>query len=410
MVVKMKTYISENKFQFITDFSRHAYTDVKGEAHELNFGNLSISERIMLSSYLTLLCSNNADKIKKQNLYNLIFNFNNKKQRKTSYQDAFIEDISNFIYHQPYYFAFIKSHFKDIENDKTFIYRQQLNHSEMEVLYSLMFQRNYHSLMNVLYIIGVAKQNITTAYLNKLPISNIYPSSPTLGKKRVEEIFEKINLVSKNKVKYKIHDGVVYFGNGFSIDEADEYQSEEKKLFNKMQIENDIINELCFKKEDEEKIKSTKDEEIIIDDEEVPLKPVEKKIQKPNIGNLGDFDLDKEMCIEFLNEHENEFLQLSNRVKNDGCKKLGILNESLEISKLIAPCISSGKDDICKIYHGGFIEGADGLDRKKVAEYKIQQIRKKIFKYLSKLYDEDKEKYQWTLIYFLANFKKILDF
>ena len=241
----METYISKDKFQFITDFSKHAYTDVKGNSYELNFNDLTVAERIMLSSYLTFLCSNDDGKTNKKDLYNLIFNFNNKKQRKTSYQDSFIDDLSNFIARQPYYFAFIKSHYNDIENDKTFIYRQQLNHSEMDVLYSLKFQRNYHSLMNVLYIIGVAKQNITTTYLNKLPLSNIYSHS-SLGKKRVEEIFEKINAVSKNVVRYKIIDGLVYFGNGFGIEEDEEYQSKGKRLFNRTQREESILDELTF--------------------------------------------------------------------------------------------------------------------------------------------------------------------
>lgn len=408
----MKTYICENKFQFITDYNTHAFIDVNGNPHELSFKDLTIVERIMLSSYLTFLCSNKNSKMKKQNLYELIFNFNSKFQRKTSYYDSFIEDLTNFIAREPYYFAFVKSHYNEIVNDKTFIYRQQLNHSEMEVLYSLKFQRNYHSLMNVLYIIGVAKQNIATSFLNKIPKSAIH-SNQTYASKKIEEIFEKINLVSKNEVKYKIHNGIVYFGNGFSIDEADEYQSEEKQKFENDQFENDIINELCLKKEDMEKIKSTKDEEIIIEEIIIPPpppKPVEKKIQKPNIGNLDEFGLDKEMCIEYLNEHENEFIKLSNKMKNEGCQKLGIQKESLVISQLMAPCISNGKDDICITYKGGFIEGEDGLDRKKIAEYKIQQIGKKIFKYLSKLYDEDKEKYQWTFIYFLSNYKAILKF
>jgi hypothetical protein len=397
----MGTYISRNKFQFITDFSKHAYTDVKGNNYELNFNDLTIAERIMLSSYLTLLCSNEDGKTNKKDLYNLIFNFNNKKQRKTSYQDSFIDDLSNFISRQPYYFAFIKSHYKDIENDKTFIYRQQLNHSEMDVLYSLKFQRNYHSLMNVLYIIGVAKQNITTAYLNKIPMSSIYSHS-TIGKKRVEEIFEKINAVSKNEVKYKIVDGMVYFGNGFSIEEDEEYQSNEKQLFNKTQKEESILDELAFDS-------NSSIETPVVEKKIIPQTPVVEKVEleKYEEPKSIPFDLNEvkadvfvfDNLLDKLLENPNYCSNLlEKRFPEHGKRSKFLRSVNKEIGD-ITNRISEEKDLIEFVSNPEycFKNDKNWQEKKDIAKFNIIKLSKPMFKFIEKIYDEKHDMYETVL-------------
>lgn len=205
----MKTYVNERNFQFITDFSKY-YMTIEGKEVEIDFGTLTIPERVILSAYLTLKCmGKNYDD--HENYYDIIFNFNNSKNNKTSYYETFISDLTNMDFKNIYFKPFINEYYNKIENDKTVIYRSQLNASEMNLLYSLKFQRNYYSLMNVLYIIGIAKQNITTSKLNKIELNKFYPTSKSLSIKRVEEIFKKINSVSNKKVNYKIVDDFVYF-------------------------------------------------------------------------------------------------------------------------------------------------------------------------------------------------------
>lgn len=242
-----------------------------GNKRELNFGTLSIRERIMLSSYLTYICAKEKSTINNIDLYNLIFNFNSKNVKPTSYQDAFIKDLSDFIYTEPYYFAFIKTHFNKIENDKTFIYRSQLNQSEMDILYSLKFQKNYYSLMNVLYIMGVAKQNSVSTALNKLNLTDIY-SSVSMARQRIDFIFKKINSVSTNKINYLIKDGIVYFGNGFNVHLEEKFYSEDKKMFEANAEIQNILDTLCD-------TKFTKEETAVIDNIK---KEEEKPIGKPD--------------------------------------------------------------------------------------------------------------------------------
>ena len=293
----MNTYIGKNKFQFITDFSKHAAFDTDGKEVILDFNTLTIYERIMLSSYLTILCdSSDNNDTKLENIYNKIFNFNSvKKYVKTSYHDAFLTDLTLFLKRAPLFFAFIKTNFDKIENDHTFIFRQQLNATEMDLLYSLKFQKSYKSLMNVLYIIGVAKQNIRTSALNKIPLNAFYSTSPYLSKKRVEEIFDKINSVSKYQVQYKIYKNIIYFGNGFEIEENEQFYSEDKKNvleqlkvdeilngFNTPINEQPIIKEEPIKQEiKKEEVKETPIiEDSIIEEEQDELLSVKELLQK----------------------------------------------------------------------------------------------------------------------------------
>ena len=217
-----------------------------GNKSELDFSILSIEHRIMLSSYLTLL-SRSDNKQEKLDLYEIIFNFNKTKRNiKTSYHDKFIKDLSEFLKSNPEYFSFIKHNFDAIKDNKTVIYRQQINQTEMDLVYSLKCQKNYHSLMNILYIVGVAKQNIVTKFLNKINLNRFYPTSKILSEQRVHDIFAKLNELSVTPISYKITKDSVYFGNGFKVEEDEKYFTEEKKEYLNQLEEEEIIKSLSM--------------------------------------------------------------------------------------------------------------------------------------------------------------------
>lgn len=244
----MAIYIDAQKFQFITDYSKHIYKNITGKEFIIDFGNLSIYQRIMLSAYLTILCEDKNAVLKYQNIYDKIFNFNYEKQYvQRIYYTDFVNDLIKFMKEFQSYFNFIKDNFDKIENDKTFIFRSQLNSSEMSFLYSLQFRRSYKSLMNVLYIIGVSKQNIQTIKLNKIFLRNFYNNSLSMSKKRIIKIFEKINQRSNHKVKYKIDGEYVYFSSGFEIKQDEKFYSEEKIKFNNSKREEEILNSFLEK-------------------------------------------------------------------------------------------------------------------------------------------------------------------
>lgn len=242
--MKMKndidTYIDKEKFQFITSFEKKEITNTKGEKIIIDFGELTVDERVFLSAFLTYVVQNEGvgKKVKATNLYDIIFNFNGNKRKATSFHDAFIDTISEFLRTKPHFAAYVVDYYNEIIDNKTTIYRTQLNKSEMDALYSLKFQRSYKSLCNVLYIIGVAKSNIRTKQLNKISMDRFYKTAPSLTKKRIDEIMKKLC------IGYNIVGDTVYFGNGFNIELAEKYASEAKKKFENQLNEEDIINSI----------------------------------------------------------------------------------------------------------------------------------------------------------------------
>ncbi len=408
----MNTYIDGKKFQFITDYSKHACKNTNGEDVILDFGKLTIAERIMLSSFLTILCDDKNSSIKKQNVYDKIFNFNSeKKYVKTSYHDSFLDDLTKFFKENPLFFSFIKDNFDKIDGNETIIFRSQLNSTEMDLLYSLQFRRSYKSLMNVLYIIGVSKQNIQTTFLNKISLKSFYEHNSSLSKNRVNEIFEKINKISDNELKYKIDGGYVYFSSGFEIKQDEKFYSEEKKNFDKMKKEEEILNSLKpikrtpknEVKEKEEVKKIIKKEETEEDEELISFKPSEFS-EKNTALELGDENLSKEMVLDYI-----ELMHSKNIMFEPNEENAKIIRKFTKENAILQQLLPSTNkpSDICIVYHGDWIKGEDGLTRKKIAEENIKIIQRKILKSLSKLYDEDKKSYKVVLNYICKNFQNL---
>lgn len=235
----IETYIDPEKFQFITSFQKKEISNTKGEKIVIDFGELTIDERVFLSAFLTYVVQNAGagKKVKPSNLYDIIFDFNESKRNVTSFHDSFITTISEFLRSKPHFVAYIVDHYDEIIENKTTIYRTQLNRSEMDALYSLKFQRSYKSLCNILYIIGVAKSNIKTKQLNKIAMDRFY-GNVSMTKKRVDEVMTKLC------IGYNIVGDTIYFGNGFNIELAEKYASEAKKNFDKQLDEEDIINSI----------------------------------------------------------------------------------------------------------------------------------------------------------------------
>ena len=70
----MSIYIDKEKFQFITSFEKITFTKTTGELSVLDFGELTIDERIFLSTFLTYVVQNSGitQKIKTNNVYNTL--------------------------------------------------------------------------------------------------------------------------------------------------------------------------------------------------------------------------------------------------------------------------------------------------------------------------------------------------
>ena len=431
---KISTYISENKFQFITDFSKKQII-IDGKQYEIDFGSLSIPERIMLSSYLTYLCNNGDDinTVPQKNLYNIIFNFNgNKNNRKTSYEQSFLDDLSKFIANNAYMFAYIKMHYKDIIDEKTEIYRQQLNHTEMDLLYSLKFQRNYNSLMNVLYILGVSKQNIPSLALNKIELRDIY-SNVTQAKKRIIEIFEKINSVSKKKVKYEFIGTTVSFKPGFKMDENEDFFSDKKKEY----LKNEKIKDFLFNNKEEEpeplynikNIYAKTEEETPMEDKQEPVK---EETQEDNSLN---FDVSKMTIKEALDLGENRpftmgifkklyekdqektgwlgdtFERLKNTLTKHGFEPTDIIRKNIIKFDLDLTSIVKKYENLNMCLSGNKL-GDNWKEIKDEARIELESLRNHICKKLSNVYDSDetetKPVYNLIVFYVAISTKKVL--
>lgn len=420
---KIDTYIDKDKFQFITSFEKIEILNTKGEKEILDFSELSIDERIFLSAYLTYLVQNdgigkNRNHICK-NLYDIIFNFNgkNRKDYETKYHDAFISTITDFLKEKLSFAHYIYDHYDNIENGKTVIYRTQLNRSEMDALYTLKFRRSYSSLCNVLYIIGVAKSNTTTSYLNKIPLNKFYSNNTTMSKIRVKEIMEKLN------ISYKILEGFVYFGNGFNVNLDEKYISDAKKNFNKKVDEELILKSLTNKENTtistpkKEEIKN--EAELLVNEEsnEIINKVSEEdfidepETAKRTIFDLGIGRLNKGLCKDFLNDEFCEHQIYFNRIIDyaNPVKDLGVYNEYMYIREMLNPFISSTKSDEYKVINGFFIEGEDGFDRKRAAIQNINEKINLILNYIQDFYDNDRQKYNNLLLVFLKNYEKLFN-
>lgn len=395
-----------------------------GNKSELDFSILSIEHRIMLSSYLTLLSrsDNQQDKL---DLYEIIFNFNkNKRNIKTSYHDKFIKDLSEFLKSNPEYFSFIKHNFDAIKDNKTLIYRQQINQTEMDLVYSLKCQKNYHSLMNILYIVGVAKQNIVTKFLNKINLNRFYPTSKILSEQRVHDIFAKLNELSAAPISYKITKDTVYFGNGFKVEDDEKYFTEEKNEYLNQLEEEEIIKSLSMINVEKE-IKKTK---VVCDPpiEDIIEEPEEKPVLEVNANELIDdipfsnidpdtiLDLGEDKRFNFdifkkLYEYEQDNYQYCtkeyDKIKAQlNSKAPELLRKMLKQYNLDINNYLSKYENLAKVYRGEKL-GDDFREIKDNARLEFDTVKANISRGLDNLFDKNFIAYKF-IVYYIATKNK----
>lgn len=436
---KCKHTLVQTNFNLLVIFQNMNTRMLTGNKSELDFSMLSIEHRIMLSSYLTLL-SRNDNKQEKLDLYEIIFNFNkNKRNIKTSYHDKFIKDLSEFLKSNPEYFSFIKHNFDKIKDNKTVIYRQQINQTEMDLIYSLKCQKNYHSLMNILYIVGVAKQNIVTKFLNKIKLNRFYPTSKILSEQRVHDIFAKLNELSAVPISYKINKDAVYFGNGFKVEEDEKYFTDEKKEYFNQLEEEEIFKSLSVINADEE-IQKTKvvcepsadniiketEKETILEEETVEDIPEVEIETLDNILDLGEdkhfsFDIFKKLyeyeqdnyqhcrkeynkIRERLNEKENDKEDDKEDVNPHTCKADIALRKILEVYELNINDYLSKYENLAKVYNGKNL-GDNWKEIKDNARLEFNAVKTGISRELDKLFDVNVSAYKYA-VYHLATINK----
>ena len=412
----INTYIDKNKFQFITSFENVEISNTKGEKIILDFNNLDIDERIFLSAFLTYMVQTEGVKTKdvKNNLYDIVFNFNNDFKKQPSYYKNFMDVISSFLKSKVHYLAYIIDYYNEIKDNKTIIYRTQLNRSEMDLLYSMQFRCSYSSMFNVLYIMGVAKSNVCTKKLNKIPLSRFYKDSVSMSKKRATEIMEKLNL------KYQIYEDNVYFGNGFEIELDEKYYSDEKKQYQKDITEEDILS--SFNKEyNEEEIETYKEiietvkaEPVIEENNDYAGEDFSAPVENiDSILDIGDGHFKWEI-FEKLNDFnhnepysiETEYAKMKEKFPEITGKALSALlvKYSLDINALVRK-----NENIFKIYKGEQL-GENWKEIKDNARVEFLNIQNIVCKNLSKLYDNNYEIYKYIVLYLITAQKKTLTF
>lgn len=216
------TYVNMESFQFITDFR-----------NDYGFNDLTISQRIMLSAYLTCIvndgiCSNS------NNIYKMTFNFTDSREDAAimnyKFTQEFMVDFTIFLKNNPDIFKFVKDNaFTLDEAGNTVIKRTQLNKSEYDILLKSQFRKNYLPFTTALYILGVSKMSITTKKLNQFPIDNLYKNNRALARARARKLFEVMGF--EENVNFIFKNNTVFFGNGFSKELESKYVSKKKKEY-----------------------------------------------------------------------------------------------------------------------------------------------------------------------------------
>lgn len=426
------TYIDKDKFQFITSFEKKEIFNTKGEKIIIDFGTLDIDERIFLSSFLTYVVQNDGagKKINSSNLYDIIFDFNSTKKRKAGFYDAFISSISEFIRTKPHFISYIIDYYDEVIDNKSTIYRTQLNRSEMELLYEFEFRKSYKSLNNVLYIMGVAKSNITSRFLNKISFDRFYKTSPKLTQQRIEDIMEKLKVPYHISTKKK----TLYFGNEFGVILDEKFYSEDKKNYLEQLNENEIISSLNKKTEEETPAEVKKEivKEAPVKQEIVKQEPVKEETQENNPLN---FDVSKMTIKEALYLGENRpftmgifkklyekdqektgwlgdtFEGLKNILTKKGLNPIDIIRKNIIKFDLDLTSIVKKYENLNMCLSGNKL-GDNWKEIKDEARIELEALRNHICKKLSNVYDSDetetKPVYNLMVFYVAISAKKVL--
>lgn len=236
---KTDAYVNMESFQFITDFR-----------NEYGFNDLTITQRIMLSAYLTCIVNDGICE-SSNNIYKTTFNFTESREDSAimsyKFTQEFMVDFTVFLKNNPGIFKFVKDNAFTLDEDgNTVIKRTQLNKSEYDVLLKSQFRRNYLPFATALYILGVSKMSITTKKLNQFPIDNLYKNNRALARARTRKLFEAMNY--EENINYIIKNNTVFFGNGFSKELETKYFSKKKKEFEETIEIEEIIKVLSQKK------------------------------------------------------------------------------------------------------------------------------------------------------------------
>lgn len=247
----METYINKDKFQFITEFGKKDGYDGNGNKIQIDFGTLTMPQRIFLSAYLTMFSSE--DELTKNNIYMAVFDFNRekkhgKKLKALDYEfcDEFMNDFSIFLKEHPEFFSYIKANASSITDNKTEIKRTQISREEYAILNSIKVKNNYERFIASLYIIGVAKNKTSTYKLNQISLDYFCPSNKSTAKKYVTDLFANMGYEENKTFRFKDND--VFFKSEFVIEAQDKYTSKEKRDFDEI---NSFFNSKAEVKEEE---------------------------------------------------------------------------------------------------------------------------------------------------------------
>lgn len=299
----------------------------------------------------------------------------------------------------------------------------------MDLLYTLKFQRSFRSLLNVLYIMGVAKAATRTHKLNKIPLSRFYKDSVSMSKKRVNEIFNKLG------IEYKIVDDMVFFGNGFNVELNEKYYSGQKQDYDKLKKEMEILSSFGGKNdeddEDEEvvkqiydKIKNENENIISTDDsqeefnepedtddenawEDFPTEPAEDIDSILDIGE-GHFQWETFEKLYDFNRNvpyaiDNEYGKLKVKFDKLTGEALDALLKkySLDLNDLVRKF-----PNLFQIAKGEYISDKDKWQEiRNNASVEYLDMKTIVCKKLSKLYDNNYEIFKYVVLY-LVKFQK----
>ena len=182
----------KQNFYFIVDFCQNRVY----KNFELNFMNLSIIDRVLLSTYCTGLISQKIDvndSIQKKidQMCNLIFNFNDKKTNNINNMNMVKkakERINLFLQQRLEYCKYIQQYKIVNFNNNEDLFRISLNSTEFNIVNKMKFKK-YEYVLYTIYILGTAKNHTSCSLLNKFDL-HLFSKCIKSSKLIVDKIFQ----------------------------------------------------------------------------------------------------------------------------------------------------------------------------------------------------------------------------